>query len=306
MRAIIVGAVESTRVALQALAAAPDWQVDALITLPRTLAARHSDFVDLEPFAAAAGARMIEAADSNAPNVVAAVREAAPDMVFVIGWSQICKAPFLDAASGNVIGYHPAPLPQLRGRAVIPWTILLGHTITASTLFWVDGGLDSGPILAQRFLHVAPDETAATLYDRHILALRDLLDENLPKIATGRAPRTPQDDRYASWAARRTAEDGRIDWRRGAEDIWRLIRAVGKPYPGAFTHTSVGKLVLWQADLWDCSRHPGALPGQVLLRTEHGFGVCCGDGRGIWVSDWQSESGRPPALHRILGQGGVR
>src|SRR3546814_18147932 len=81
-----------------------------------------------------------------------------------MGGSQICKPAFRQAAGGQGIGYHPAPLPRLRGRAVIPWTILLDEKITASTLFWIDDGVDSGPILAQRSFHIAPDEKAAILY----------------------------------------------------------------------------------------------------------------------------------------------
>src|SRR3546814_2322762 len=105
--------------------------------------------------------RSSDLADRNAADVLEAVSALAPDYVFVIGWSQICKPAFRQAAGGQVIGYHPAPLPRLRGRAVIPWTILLDEKITASTLFWIDDGVDSGPILAQRYFHIAPDETAA-------------------------------------------------------------------------------------------------------------------------------------------------
>src|SRR3546814_6571144 len=91
MRAVIVGAVESTRVTLHALADAPGWEAAALITLPPELAARHSDFVDMSAEAAEAGARVIHASDSNAPDVLEAVSALAPDYVFVIGWAQICK-----------------------------------------------------------------------------------------------------------------------------------------------------------------------------------------------------------------------
>src|SRR3546814_501635 len=126
---------------------------------------------------------------SNAPDVLEAVSALAPDYVFVIGWSQICKPAFRQAAGGQVIGYHPAPLPRLRGRAVIPWTILLDEKITASTLFWIDDGVDSGPILAQRYFHIAPDETAAILYRQHMEALDRMLRESLPMIAQGSAPR---------------------------------------------------------------------------------------------------------------------
>lgn len=303
MRAIIVGAVESTRVALRAVAASSDWDVAALVTLPAELAGRHSDFVDLAPEARDAGARVIHAADSNAPDVLDMIAAIAPDIVLVIGWSQICKPGFLAAARGRVLGYHPAPLPQLRGRGVIPWTILLGHTITASTLFWIDTGVDSGPILAQRFLHVASDETVTSLYARHMEALEGMLAESLSLLAAGTAPSIVQDERYASWAARRTPDDGRIDWRLPAKDIWRLIRATGRPYPGAFTHTLKGRLIVWEAELCDCSRHAAALPGQIVARDDGGFAVRCGDGAGIRVTDWEAEDGKRPAMHAVLDRG---
>ena len=171
MKAIIIGAVESTRVAMKVTSSAPGWSVAALVTLPPRLAARHSDFQDLTGDAERAGASVIHAANSNSPDVIDTVRNIGPDIVFVIGWSQVCKSDFLKAVGGRAIGYHPTPLPQMRGRAAIPWTILLGRTITGATLFWLDEGIDTGLILAQRFFHVAYDETATTLYQRHLRVL---------------------------------------------------------------------------------------------------------------------------------------
>src|SRR3546814_18729217 len=98
--------------------------------------------------AAEAGARVIHAADSNAPDVLEAVSALAPDYVFVIGWSQICKPAFRQAAGGPVIGYHPAPLPRLRGRAVLPWTTLTlgsamfrGRWVQAVEIWGVGGSI---------------------------------------------------------------------------------------------------------------------------------------------------------------------
>src|SRR3546814_7841722 len=98
--------------------------------------------------------------------------------------------------------------------------------------------VDSGPILEQAFFHVAPDETAASLYARHMRALGEMMPRALAALATGSPPRLEQDERYASWAAKRTPEDGRIDWRQNAIDIDRLIRAAGRPYPGAWSSRS--------------------------------------------------------------------
>lgn len=311
MRAIVVGAVESTAVALRAVAAAPGWRVAALVTLPVALAARHADFVDLGHEAAALGAKVIRAADGNAPEVVREIRALEPDHVIVVGWSQICGPALLAAAGKGAVGFHPAPLPRLRGRAVIPWTILLDEKITGSTLFWIDAGVDTGPILAQRFFHVAPDETAGSLYARHLEALADLLSQALTGLAAGDAPRLAQDERFATWAAKRTAEDGLVDWTRPAAEVQRLVRAVGRPYPGAYTAAPGGRrLVLWRA-----RRQPGggdryaAAPGQVVDRDRSGgFAVRCGDGSDLRVQEFAWADGGvagdgPPRLHARLRGG---
>lgn len=295
MRAIVVGAVDSTRVTLEALARTPGWQVVAVVTLPPALAARHSDFVDLAPYAG--GAEIIYTADGNAPEIVTRIAALAPDLAFVIGWSQICRADFISAAGGAIVGYHPAPLPRLRGRGVIPWTILTGEAITASTLFWVDEGMDSGPIIGQRFFHVAPDETATTLYAGHMKALAELLDGVLPVLGSATLAGTVQDERHATWAARRGPSDGVIDWRQPAATVDRLVRAVTRPYPGASTTTARGSLTIWGVRDWpEGSRHI-ATPGQVLVRDDTGFAVMCGDGQALYASDWDGER---PRQHEIL------
>jgi len=299
MKAVVVGAVESTRIALRALAEHSQWTVSAVLTLPPTLSARHSDFVDLSADAAAAGARLITAPNSNAPEAIEAVRAQGADVAFVIGWSQICRPEFRAAFDGRVIGYHPAALPRLRGRAVIPWTILLDEKITASTLFWIDDGVDSGPLLAQQFLHIAPDETATTLYARHMRALAAMLRENLGAIADGRAMRTAQDDRYATYAARRTDADGLIDWAAPAETVERLIRAVTRPYPGAFTHFSGERLTIWSASLFADARRYAARPGQIIEKRGTALVIACGAGA-ILADDWTC-SGSDPRAHAVLG-----
>lgn len=301
MRAIIVGAVESTRIAVRSVARADGWTLAAVVTLPPDRAARHSDFVDLTEDTAGAGAILIHAPDSNAAAIVEAVAELAADVVFVIGWSQICRAPFRAAAAGQVIGYHPAPLPRLRGRGVIPWTILLEESITAGTLFWIDDGVDSGDILAQHFLHVARDETAASLYARQLAVLETMLNGVLVALAAGTATRTAQDERFATWAARRVPDDGLIDWRQPAGSIDRLVRAVGRPYPGAFTSAQGERLTVWRGEVWSDGRRHAASPGQIIVNGDDDFVVCCGDGLGFRVTDWSVAHGQRPGQHARLG-----
>lgn len=303
MRATLVGAVESTEVALRALSHAEGWELAQVVTLESRLAGRHSDFVDLSGAAAAAGAELVAVAKANSPEVLDRMHAAEPDFLFVIGWSQICGPEMLAIPGQGTIGYHPAPLPRLRGRAAIPWTILLDEPITAGTLFWIDAGVDSGPIFDQEFFHLAPDETAGSLYERHMAALARMLERSLPGLAAGRARRDVQDERFATWSARRVAEDGLIDWRLAARDIDRLVRAVGRPYPGAFTSVGGEKLTVWRAAP---SRHGGrhaAVAGQIVARDVEngGFTVACGGGEAVDILEWEGPAAMPPLHARLEG-----
>ncbi|MFS0850383.1 methionyl-tRNA formyltransferase [Novosphingobium panipatense] len=302
LRAAVVGAVGSTEILLAELSRAEGWEVPLVVTLPPELHGRHSDIVDLAPHAAAAGAELLYVARTNDAATLSAVRAAQPDYVFVVGWSQIVNAEFLNIAARGSIGYHPAPLPRLRGRAAIPWTILLDEPISASSLFWIGEGTDDGDILAQRYFHVARDETARSLYDKHMDALGALLREVLPKLASGQQPRTPQDDRFATWATKRTPADGRIDWQESATSIHRLVRAVGSPYPGAFTTLGSRHLTVSGTRLVSGTERHHAMPGQIVAKIGDSLVVQTGDGL-LEITDWTFEDGRSPAIHSILGRG---
>lgn len=298
MRTALVGAVGSTQVALEALAAAGHPPV-AVFTLPPERSARHSDYVDLSGDAARCGTEVVHAPNVNAPEVLERMREMDLDYLLVIGWSQICGADLLGVARRGSIGYHPAALPENRGRAVIPWTILQGIDRTGSTLFWMDEGMDSGDILIQETFAVAPDETAATLYAKHMDALGRMLSAVAPRLASGDAPRTPQDHSRATYCARRTMRDGWIDWDRPAREVWTLIRASGDPYPGAFTVHGDAKLVVWTADYIGTAPYVG-LPGQVQALSADGALVRCGDGEHVLLRTVQLGDGPRAGAAEVL------
>jgi len=300
MRTVFVGTVEGSRVALEALIEAG--RPPALVvTLADDVAHRHSDFADLTSPARAAGCTVLHVTDINAPDTLDAIRAVNPDLCMVIGWSQICREPFREIARIGNIGFHPAPLPRMRGRAVVPWTILTNQPTTGSTLFWLDEGVDSGEILLQRTFDVAPEETARTLYQKHLAALKELLPEALSLMESGTAPRIAQDHSLASYCAKRTAGDGLIDWHEPAEEILRLIRAVGDPYPGAFTHHKGARLVIETAAPFPRSDRYIGLVGQVQCHTDAGFVIRCGDGICIEVTQWRGASEGRPRVHVKLG-----
>ena len=300
MRIVFVGAVEGSKVAFDAMvgAGAPP---SLVVTLPPESADRHSDFVDLTAPARVAGSAVFHTTDINAPATLDAIKAQEPDLCLVIGWSQICREPFRAIARLGNVGFHPAPLPRLRGRAVIPWTILTNQQTTGSTLFWLDEGVDSGAILLQRTFDVTEDETAESLYLKHTGVLKTMLLEALALVQSGTPPRISQDHAQATYCAKRTPDDGLIDWRDDAATVLRLIRAVGYPYPGAFAYCEGERLVIDEAVPFPDSHQYIGLTGQVQCYTDGGFAVRCGDGACIDVHAWRWRSGERPKLHGKLG-----
>lgn len=300
LRGVVIGAVESTRVAIEAFSRS-DWDLALVVTLPQEASGRHSDYVDLAPAANRAGAQLLQTRQVNNAETIRAVRAACPDFIFVVGWSQICGVEFCTIAPGRMIGYHPAAIPRLRGRAVIPWTILLDEKITAGSLFWLDEGVDSGPLLAQHFFHVAPDECALSLYDKHMEVLSRMMDEALVSIATGSPPRKVQDPRCATYATKRTREDGLIDWREPAVLIERLVRAVGRPYPGAFAEARGRRITVWRSSLCNRAMACHAQPGQIV--DIEGASIIVQTGNGLLrIEDWEADGEYTPILHETLGK----
>tara|TARA_A100001391_G_scaffold188957_2_gene159988 strand:- start:66498 stop:67400 length:903 start_codon:yes stop_codon:yes gene_type:complete len=299
MRIALIGAVEGSLWALRAMIDAGSPPV-VVATLAPDLSKRHSDFVDLAPLAREHGIPVVHVRNINEPEAIAAIGAEKPDYIFVVGWSQICGPEFRQLAPERIIGYHPTALPRMRGRAALPWTILNDEKITGGTLFWVDEGVDSGDILEQRFFHIAPRETARTLYEKHMQALDSMIRASIRSLASDAPPRTKQDETCATYAAKRGPEDGRIDWSASAKDIDRLIRAVGKPYPGAFTSHAGKRLVIWQAvPIADHAHH--AITGQVVSLGDGHFDVITGNGM-LRVEEWEGEDIPSIRNHIVLGQ----
>ena len=148
-------------------AAASGAEVVGVVTLPGPVDPNRSGQCSFDEVAARLGAELIETADVNAPETVAAVAALEPEVIFVVGWSQLVREAFIATASRAVYGMHPTLLPRHRGRAPIPWAILSGLAKTGVTLFEItDPTADSGPIVGQVEVPIAPDETATTLFDR--------------------------------------------------------------------------------------------------------------------------------------------
>lgn len=299
-RIVLIGAVESTRVAFDALVAAR-FALDLIITLPADRSGIHSDFVNLAPLAQQQGIELIATRNANSDEVVARVRAIAPDFIFVIGWSRLVGGALCACAKGGVLGYHPAPLPKGRGRSALAWTILLGMTETAGSLFWIDEGVDAGPIAAQAAFALPERTDLPGLIELHMQALRPMMDGLLSQLAAGTVPAMVQDDSQATWFAARRPEDGLIDWTEDAAAVDRLVRAVTRPYPGAYTFHAGSRMMIWQGEPVDI-RGWHAQVGQVFQIVEDALYVRCGGGSCYRIDEYEIIGPDGVAMPAIKGQ----
>ena len=251
--------------------------VVGIVTLPGPIDPNRSGHCAFDDTAAQLGAELVQTADINAEGTLEAVAALEPDLIFVVGWSQLVRDPFIAIAREAVLGMHPTLLPRHRGRAPIPWAILSGLATTGVTLFEiVDATADSGPNIGQVEIEIAPNETATTLFEKVSDAHVDLIRTYVPELIARSAPRIPQDPTRASAWPKRTPADGLIDWETRACYLDDWVRAQTRPYPGAFTFAGDERVIVWKARPVEVD---GAAPaGTVLERRSDGVVVACGEG----------------------------
>jgi len=261
------------------LEAAAEAGADAvgIVTLPGPVDPDRSGQCSFHEVSAGLGAALHETKDVNSEETLAFVRRLEPELVFVVGWSQLVRDPFIALAREGVFGMHPTLLPRHRGRAPIPWAILSGLARTGVTLFEIVGATaDSGAIVGQVDVDIAPDETATTLFERLAAAHVDLVRDLVPLLLRREAPRISQDPRRASTWHKRVPADGIIDWETRAPYLDSWVRAQTRPYPGAFTWLGEEKVIVWRARPVELGERAPA--GTIVSLPAEGPVVACGEG----------------------------
>ena len=203
-----------------------------LVTLPSDRGQGVCDYVDLHPLCDEARMATIDTVDINADETLHAIQARQPDYIYTLGWSQIFGDRLIGIPTQYVVGSHPTPLPFGRGRAPVPWTILEAHDQSAVSLFRMDAGVDSGPILCQKWFPIPPHAYAQDVYQAVAENLRLAFVEVYTAHRAGRElPAVIQTSSAASYRAKRTPAEGHLDFHQPAEQVSRLIRAVSHPYP---------------------------------------------------------------------------
>lgn len=205
-------------------------------------------------------------------------RDCGADVGVAAGWYHMLPRRLRDTLRHGMLGAHASLLPLFRGGAPLNWALLSGATETGLTVFRLEDGVDTGPILSQARVPIAARTTIAELVAWVAETTVDQLRQVLPALAQGQAHAVEQTGR-PSYSLMRLPEDGALDWRQPAEHLDRLVRAVGRPYPGASTSWRGQSLTVWACEPRDDVAVHG-MPGQ-LARVPESSAPLVVTGRGV-------------------------
>jgi len=194
------------------------------------------------------------------------------DAAVVAAYGLILPPPILAAPRHGCINIHASLLPRWRGAAPIHRALLAGDAETGITIMQMEAGLDTGPMLMQRRVPIAPDATAQSLHDTLAALGAQAIVAALEEIRDGTLRATPQKDAEATYAAKLTRDEGRLSWAEPAAVLERKVRGL-TPWPGAWFELGWERIKVLKAEL--APGRAGAAPGTVL---DDRLAIACGEG----------------------------
>lgn len=225
--------------------------------------------------------------DINHPLWVERIRRMDPDILFSFYYRKVLKQPILDIPKAGCLNLHGSLLPRYRGRCPINWVLINGEKETGVTLHYMTAQPDAGDIVSQKEIGITGNDTARSLHDRMVKASAELLASVLPYTKDGTAPRVPQDDSKATYYGGRRPRDGEVDWTKRADEVRNLVRAVTRPYPGAFSYVGNRKCLFWGVTH---TRQDGSAQAPGTIVSTNPLVVSCGVGA-VRVDSGQPEDG---------------
>lgn len=218
-----------------------------------------------------------------------ALEEAQPDVIVVAAYGLILPQWVLDLPRLGCLNIHASLLPRWRGAAPIHRAIEAGDAETGVTIMQMDAGLDTGDMLLEERIAIAPDDTTATLHDRLAALGGRMIVEALELAACGGLRPVRQPEAGVSYAHKIDKSEAAIAWTQAAAVIERRIRAFD-PFPGASAQVRGETVKIWRARAL-----PGrgsVEPGTVVAIDEHGIGVACGEGSRLEITELQRPGGK--------------
>ena len=220
-----------------------------------------------------------------------------PDLIVTAAYGQLLPKGLLEAPAYGCINVHASLLPELRGGAPIHYAILQGKKETGITIMYMVEKLDAGDMLTQRKVTIEEHDHVGSLHDKLSAAGSDLLMKTLPQLFSGKLSPEQQDESKATFAANIKREQEKIDWTRNNTEVYNHIRGL-YPWPVAFTTYEGKTMKIWWGEI-DHTSYSGT-PGEIVGKDESSFVVCCGNQKGIKITEIQPSGNKRMTVKAYL------
>jgi methionyl-tRNA formyltransferase len=226
-------------------------QIAGLVTLDFQQQKRGSDYRDLVPFCEENDISFFRTMNINSIQTKGWLKAVNPDVIFILGWSQILDVELIDLSKKYIIGSHPSDLPYGAGRAPVVWTILEDLKKSAVSFFKISKEVDAGNLVLQKHFHIPKRSDSTLLYNLVAMNLSEGFVEVYQRIISNTLLEKKQDMRRRTVRPKRVFEDGLLQFNKSATEIDRLIRATTEPYPAAFSFYKGKRYSVWKSELSD-------------------------------------------------------
>ncbi len=261
-----------------------DANIVGVITLTKEEIDKRSGSIDYNQLCMNTTIPVYEISNINSDESLEIIKKLNPDMMCVIGWSQILSKDVLDTAD-LVVGAHASYLPKNRGSAPVNWAIINGEESTGNTLMVLSSSVDAGDIVLQERFPITLFDSCDTIYHKVALTNSKMILNAVKAFNTNELHYTKQNITDSKLLPRRKPEDGLIDWNSDNLTVYNFIRALTKPYPGAFTEINGIKIFVWDVSYADMNHYEDTgLPGTIVgYRYSYvpelcGLEIQCGEG----------------------------
>lgn len=236
-------------------------------------------------------------------HVFAEYKELNPDLTVMAFVTDIIPARFFDVPTHGTINYHPSLLPRHRGASAINWAVIMGDDRTGLSIFWPDGGIDTGLILLQKEIEIGPNDTTGSLYFNHLFPMGvEAILESIDLIKDGQALKITQDEAGATYEPPCDDRVAGIDWSKPAQELFNLVRGCD-PQPGAFALLRGEKVRFYGARL--AEERVDKAPGTILDIDDQAMRIAVLGG-GLLVSKIRPAKGGKVAASEFAAEHGLK
>ncbi|MCB1102189.1 MAG: methionyl-tRNA formyltransferase [Kiritimatiellae bacterium] len=298
IRCVFMGSSHFSLPALSLLAAADEVELVAVVTQPDRPSGRNRTLKP-GPVHALAGTLGLTVhmperlAEVSAVHALAEVR---PDVIVVASYGQFIPRPVRELPPLGIVNIHPSLLPKYRGAAPMQWALANGDTETGVTLFHIEKEMDAGDIILQEPFAIDPADNGCTLEEKLSVFGAKVMLRAVRMLASGTAPRHPQDHRAATYAPKLTKEQGHLDWSLPADILHNRIRGY-QPWPGCYTFRQGARLRIWRSEL----EAGDGVPGSVISAGRDGLVLAAGQGALRLIEVQPEGKSRMPTSAYLLG-----